>query len=234
MINLKDKLILALDTPNIDDAIIYAKKFKNHITAIKLGLEFFISCGPQGIMKVSQLNIPIFLDLKLHDIPNTVECAVREAVKLDIFMLTLHCAGGKEMLKRAVNIARETANKYNVTNTNILGVTILTSLDQTDLSDIGYSQDLEKNVLNLATIAKSSGLDGIVCSAHEISLIKKNFGNDLKIITPGIRFPQDTSSDQKRIMSPKQAIQLGSDYLVMGRSLTKYDNIEDINKLANI
>lgn len=231
MFKVQDKLILAIDTPNVDNAYLYAKKFKNHVAAIKLGLEFFMSQGPVGIKKILDLDIPLFLDMKLHDIPNTVASAVREAVKLDIFMLTIHCSGGKEMLRRAVDIAKETADKYNVRKTNLLGVTVLTALDNSDLGEIGYIDDVEKNVLNFASIAKDSGLDGVICSAHEVSILRKKFGDDFKLVVPGIRFEKDMADDQKRVMSPRKALELGADYLVMGRSILKYDgSVEDMSK----
>jgi orotidine-5'-phosphate decarboxylase len=224
MSNSKKHLILAVDTPNIDVAYQHAKNFKDHVAAIKLGLEFFISQGPSNIKKISDINVPIFLDLKLHDIPNTIESAVREAVKLGVSMLTIHTSGGKEMMTRAVNIARETAEKYNLPKTNILGVTILTAIDDQDLTKIGFQGTVKENVLKLASLANESGLDGIVCSAHEISMIKQEFGDKLKLIVPGIRFEASQNDDQKRVMTPKQALELGADYLVMGRPILEADD----------
>lgn len=236
ILNAQKTLILAADTGDLEKACNYAQKFKHHIVAIKLGLEFFIAHGPAGIKKVAQTNIPIFLDLKLHDIPNTVACAVREAVKLNVFMLTLHCGGGLKMLQEAVLMAQKTAQEFNLAKTNLLGVTILTSLDKNDINEIGYQGEVIDNVLNFADIAQRSGLDGIVCSAYEAKLIKKKFP-DLKLIVPGIRFSDDNVADQKRIMTPQQALEQGADFLVMGRSITNNDDpmlaIDTYNNLTS-
>lgn len=218
----KNNLICAIDTGDIEKALLLARMLKGHVAALKLGLEFFTACGSDGVKRVVDLGVPVFLDLKFHDIPNTVSGCVREAVKLGVSMLTLHCSGGKEMLKKAVESANVTAVEYGVEAPLLLGVTILTSLDENDITDIGYKENINNTVLNLAGLANDVGLGGIVCSAHEIFAVSKAFKN-LKLIVPGIRFGDDLSADQKRIMTPKQALSEGARYIVMGRSIVNYD-----------
>jgi len=222
MFQAKNNLICAIDTGDLEKALLLAKALKGHVTALKLGLEFFTACGSDGVKRVVDLGVPVFLDLKFHDIPNTVSGCVREAVKLGVSMLTLHCSGGKEMLKKAVESANVTAVEYGVEAPLLLGVTILTSLDEDDITNIGYKDNINNTVLNLAGLANDAGLGGIVCSAHEISEVSKAFKN-LKLVVPGIRFSDDLSADQKRIMTPKQALSEGARYIVMGRSIVNYD-----------
>lgn len=219
MLQAKDNLICAVDTGDITKALEIAKILKGHVAALKLGLEFFTACGSQGVKTIIDEDIPVFLDLKFHDIPNTVFGCVKEAVKLGVSMLTVHCSGGKEMLTKAVESASLTADEYNIKKPLILGVTVLTSLDDQDLNDIGYRDNALNTVLNLADIANETGLDGIVCSAYEISNIKQKY-NNLKLIVPGIRFADDVSADQKRVVTPKEALFQGANYVVMGRSIT--------------
>jgi orotidine-5'-phosphate decarboxylase len=232
--NSQQSLILAIDTADLKQAYNIAVKFKNHVAAIKLGLEFFVAHGSAGVKYISQTNIPIFLDLKLHDIPHTVACAVREAVKLNIFMLTLHCAGGIKMLEEAVVTAQESAKEFNFPKITLLGVTILTSLDKADIHQVGYKGEVVDNVLNFANIAQKAQLDGIVCSAYEAKIIKEKFPK-LKLIVPGIRFSDDNKADQKRIMTPDQALMEGASFLVMGRSILASDNpLMAIKKYNNL
>jgi orotidine-5'-phosphate decarboxylase len=222
-------LIVAIDSPNLTDVLKIATNLKDQVAAIKLGLEFFVANGPEGIKKVKKTGCPIFLDLKFHDISNTVAKAVKESVKLGVEMLTIHTSGGENMMKAAIKSAKETALQHSIKTPLILGVTILTSLDKQEISDIGYSLPLIKQVQKLASLAKKSGLSGIVCSPHESKILKTS-NPSLKLITPGVRFADDEAGDQKRIMTPHEAIKNGSDFLVMGRSILKGNPLEKINK----
>jgi orotidine-5'-phosphate decarboxylase len=230
MYSAKNNLIVALDTSDLNQASNIAKELKNKVFAVKLGLEFFTKNGIEGIKKIRNIGVEIFLDLKFHDIPNTVSQAIKEVVKLDIRMLTIHSQGGSEMMSLAAKSAQITAQKYGFRAPMILAVTILTSLDKELYKKLNPQQKISDQVLNLARLAKNSHIGGIVCSPHEITLIKKNNIN-LKIITPGIRFSDSAVNDQKRILTPKKALTLGADYLVMGRPIiTSGDIIANINR----
>ncbi len=218
-------LIIALDTPDLIKTLEICKKVKGQVYAIKLGLEFFMANGIDGVVKVKEIGVRIFLDLKFYDIPNTVAKAVREISKINIDMLTIHISGGREMIKRALDEANNSTSKA-----LIIGVSILTSLDIFDLKEIGYQSDLNKQIKQMISLATNTGIQAVVCSAYEIELIKKQ-NSDLKLIVPAIRFTNEIITnntiidDQKRVMSPKKALKLGATYLVMGRSITKNDNI---------
>ena len=217
------QIICALD---FDDF----SKAKNFVEAVdydivyKVGMEFFYRFGIDGIRKISNVkkNIKLFLDLKLHDIPNTVERAIFPLVKnVRPYMLTLHIAGGKKMLKNAVSAATEISKNINIQKPLLLGVTILTSLNNKDLEEMGHTISVTKTVENYSNIAKKAKLDGIVCSPLEVKLVKNMHGNSLKVITPGIRLEKNSRDDQTRFLSPKEAFNMGSDYIVMGRPLIK-------------
>ena len=214
---MKNPIICAIDKPDLEQSNQLINNIKNDVGAIKLGLEFFCSQGPAGVKKVKENNIDIFLDLKLHDIPNTVAKAARQVAELGVFMTTIHTLGGAEMMKAAKYEIAECENKP-----LLIGVTILTS--HHDISEIGVDFTIRDQVLKLAELAATSGLDGVVCSPHEIADIKKNFGNDLKLIVPGIRGKHDKKNDQARTMSPNEAVTLGADYLVIGRPITAAEN----------
>jgi len=215
MASAKENLIVAIDTPDLDKAIELSHLLKDKVAAVKLGLEFFVANGAAGVSKIREQGVEIFLDLKFHDIPNTVASCVKQAVNLDVKFLTIHTNGGKEMMEWATREAR---------NTMILGVTILTSTSQEQFSEIGFAGEIKDQVLKLARLAELSGLEGLVCSPLEISYLREQ-GVNLKLITPGIRFAEDDKGDQKRVMTPKEALEAGSDYLVMGRPITGADNI---------
>ena len=213
----RNPIMLAIDTSSLDEAKSLAVKLKDHIGGIKLGMEFFNSFGPSGIKGIKDLDIPIFLDLKLHDIPATVYKTITTLLKLEPAIINVHASGGKEMMMAAAKALKDSGNK----NTKIIAVTILTSLDDNDLYEIGFSGTSNELVLRLAKLAQESGLDGIVCSAKEISIIRENIGSDFMLVVPGIRTKEDNVDDQKRIMTPKEAILLGADLLVIGRPITK-------------
>lgn len=218
---MNNPIICAIDTPDEGKASEITANIKNGIGAVKLGLEFFCKNGPQGVEQVSESGLPIFLDLKFHDIPNTVEKALKSISSLPCFMTTIHMLNGRETIKKCVNLRKE-----NNQTPMVIGVTVLTS--HADIHEIGIQKSITDQVLLLADIAAEEGLDGIVCSPHEIAAIKSRFGNSLKLICPGIRPEGSLSNDQRRIMTPKQAITLGADYLVIGRPITESPHPEKI------
>lgn len=215
------EIICALDTKEISGATQLTERLKGHVGAVKLGLEYFTANGPEGIRQVTQTGVPVFLDLKFHDIPNTVAGAISAAVALDVFMITIHTSGGKAMMEAAMNAAKTTAKQLGKKPPLIVGVTILTSMDQSDLDRTGIFSPLSTQVLKLAMLAKEAGLDGVVCSPHEIEMLKDELGRDFVVVVPGIRPKTSAKGDQKRVMTPEEAAALGADYLVIGRPITE-------------
>ncbi|MDN5247802.1 MAG: orotidine-5'-phosphate decarboxylase [Wolbachia endosymbiont of Tyrophagus putrescentiae] len=209
-------VICALDTQDLGKAVFLAKVLRDKVGMIKLGLEFFAAHGLAGVKEVAKCNVPIFLDIKLHDIPNTVARTVAVIKDLNIAMLTLHTTGGARMLEYALDVTRDTKIK-------LLGVTVLTSMDSKDLSECGVEREAESQVILLAKLAKRSGLHGVVCSAREARIVREECGKDFTIVTPGIRI-NSADDDQKRIVTPKEAIALGADYIVVGRPITENVN----------
>ena len=226
MSNLKpsERILCALDTTNVEEAAILAGELSPHVGGIKLGLEFFGANGPQGFLEVAKANRNIFLDLKLHDIPNTVAKTIHALMPLRPKIMTIHTAGGSAMMKAASEAATLAAKNEGCERPIIVGVTILTSLDNEDIEAIGFQNKVSMQVVKLARLAKESGLDGVVCSPHEIKLIKESCGADFKLVVPGIRPAGSDTGDQKRVMTPEEAVSLGADYLVIGRPITKSDN----------
>jgi len=215
-----EKLICAIDHADQFAAANLVASVRNHVGAIKLGLEFFTANGTKGVREIAKYNAPVFLDLKFHDIPNTVSAAVAAAVKLGAFMLTVHSAGGPEMMRAAADAASETAESTGRARPLVIGVTVLTSLDNDDMKSICYKYPVRKQARRLADLAKESGLDGVVCSPHEIRLIRKQCGDDFTLVVPGIRPKDSPNIDQKRVMTPEEALGLGADYLVIGRPIS--------------
>lgn len=218
------RILCALDTVKIDEASRLASSLEAFVGGIKLGLEFFGANGPQGFKQLSSANENIFLDLKLHDIPNTVAKAIHSLMPLKPKIMTIHTAGGPAMMKAAAKAATEAADAIGCQRPIIVGVTILTSLDTDDLNAIGYQNNVTIQVVKLARLAKDSGLDGVVCSPHEIKLIREACGADFKLVVPGIRPAGSAKGDQKRVMTPNEAVRLGADYLVIGRPITKAED----------
>lgn len=212
-------IICAVDMTDISAATNLAESVRGTVGAIKLGLEFFTANGTDGVAKISQAGSPLFLDLKFHDIPNTVAGAIRAMAGMNVFMITVHTAGGKAMMVAAAEAARDLPYKP-----LIVGVTVLTSLDKTDLEDIGVVNNISDQVTKLASLAQESGLDGVVCSPHEIEILRAKCGANFKLVVPGIRPHGSTLGDQKRVMTPKEALAKGADYLVIGRPITKSEN----------
>jgi orotidine-5'-phosphate decarboxylase len=214
------RVIIALDVRNRDEAINILSGLPE-ARIFKVGLELFTAEGPGILDLVKSHGKEVFLDLKLHDIPNTVAGAVKAAVRHEVAMLTLHASGGREMMKKALDTARETAEKEKKPLPLLLGVTVLTSLKDDDLKEVGFGAEAKNQVLRLARLAVETGIEGIVCSPQEIELLRTEFGLRVKIITPGIRPLWAEAQDQKRIMTPAEAIQKGADYLVIGRPITQ-------------
>lgn len=224
----KAKIYCALDTKNIQEAIDLTNKIKDFISGIKLGLEFFSANGYEGVKKMASLNVPIFLDLKYFDIKNTVVKAIGSLEGLPIKYLSLHTLNGKETLLEAKKKANLLSNPI-----KLIGITILTSFSEKTLKEIGFQKTIDTQVSDLAKIAKEVGLDAIVCSPHEIKSVKK-ICKDMEIFTPGIRIEKINQDDQYRTMNPKEAFDLGADYLVMGRSITNGDPVKNIKKILNL
>lgn len=216
------KIFVALDTTNLDLALTISWKLKGLIGGVKIGKEFFAALGPDGVRAVAELGVPIFLDLKFHDIPATVAAAIRATLTLKPFMLNVHAMGGKEMLCAAVD-----AVGVDPERPLILAVTVMTSLGDNDLNAIGIESSSETQVLRLAHLAKEQGVDGVVCSAYEATAIRRAMGPDFIIVAPGIRPSWAAANDQKRIVTPSDAVALGIDYLVIGRPITNATNPVD-------
>jgi orotidine-5'-phosphate decarboxylase len=205
----------AIDRPDLDGALGLGRALAGVVGGLKVGLEFATANGPDGVRRIGALGLPLFLDLKFHDIPNTVAGAVRAAASLGVAMLTLHVAGGLAMLRAAVEAAHleEPCPK-------LLGVTVLTSLDDADLATLGVPHNLTDQVLRLAELAWTAGLDGVICSPHELAPLREHFGREFKLVVPGIRPRAFAQGDQKRTMGPAEAIAAGADLLVVGRPIT--------------
>ncbi len=212
---MNNPVFCAVDRPDLPGTIALVRALAPHVGGIKLGLEFFTAQGPRGVEAVTALGLPVFLDLKLHDIPNTVAGAVREVAKLGVSMLTLHASGGRSMLEAAAEAAAAAPVRP-----WLLGVTVLTSLDAADLAETGVADAPDQQALRLARLAVSAGLDGLVCSPLEIAGLRRALGPGPKIVVPGIR-PAGGGDDQKRTMAPAQALAAGADILVVGRPITR-------------
>jgi len=216
---MNEKLIVALDVPESSLALNIVEELKEVVTFFKVGMELFYREGPSFIYKLKNLGLKVFLDLKLHDIPNTVARALKNLFNLEIDMVNVHALGGQEMLKASYEVKNE-ALKVSGKAPLILGVTVLTSMNQESLEKLGFKFELNHLVSLLAKETYDAGLDGVVASALEVPLIKKVCGPDFITVTPGIRRAFDENYDQKRVITPKKALKLGADYLVVGRPIT--------------
>jgi orotidine-5'-phosphate decarboxylase len=215
------RIFVALDTTSVDDACALAKRLKGSVGGVKLGLEFFTANGAAGVRAVARSGLPLFLDLKFHDIPNTVAGAVRAAMKLRPAILNVHAAGGPAMMRAAAKAASEAASEHNVPRPLVIAVTVLTSLDADDLDAVGQRGPSTEQTLRLARLTQQCGLDGVVCSPREAADVRAACGPDFKLIVPGIRPNLSLSGDQKRTASPADALNAGADYLVIGRPITR-------------
>ncbi len=205
-------IYLALDVPQLNDGVDLAKKVKNHVGGIKLGLEFFCAHGAHGVHMIAQLGLPIFLDLKLHDIPNTVAGAMQAIHVLEPAIVTVHAGGGRAMMEDAKAAAGE--------NTKVVGVTMLTSMDERDLERTGVAGSPHDQVMRLAQLAHDSGLDGIVCSGQEVKAVHDQW-KDGFFVVPGLRPAGSATGDQKRVVTPRQARDDGASVLVIGRPISR-------------
>lgn len=216
-----DRIFVALDTTDVEEARALAQRLKGSVGGAKLGLEFFTANGAGGVRAVGKAGLPLFLDLKFHDIPNTVAGAVRAAIKLRPQIMTIHAGGGPAMMRAAAEAATEAAKDQNVKRPLIVGVTVLTSLDTDDLAAVGQSGPPAEQVVRLAQLAKACALDGVVCSPKEAAMVRQACGPDFKLVVPGIRPSLSLSGDQKRTSGPADAVNAGADYLVIGRPITR-------------
>ena len=224
-----DRVFVALDTTDTAEACMLAEKLQGRVGGIKLGKEFFTANGPQGVREVSALGAPVFLDLKFHDIPNTVAGAVRAALPLNPFMLNLHASGGAAMIAAAAKAADEGEGSRPM----MLAVTVLTSLGDGDVNAMGVTGTAREQVVRLAKMAQANGMDGVVCSAHEVMTLRGACGKNFKLIVPGIRPSWSSTDDQKRVVTPAEAVAMGADYLVIGRPITKAaDPIEAVERIT--
>ncbi|HIF9250549.1 TPA: orotidine-5'-phosphate decarboxylase [Photobacterium damselae] len=223
------KVIVALDYDNQNDALAFVDRIEPGSCRLKVGKEMFTFYGPDFVRKLHDRGHSVFLDLKFHDIPNTCSKAVKAAAELGVWMVNVHASGGERMM----TASREILEPYGKERPLLIGVTVLTSMESSDLAGIGISRSPQEQVMNLATLTKNSGLDGVVCSAQEASLLKSNLGQEFKLVTPGIRPAGSAAGDQRRVMTPVEAIAAGSDYLVIGRPITQAENpaqvLADIN-----
>ena len=222
-----NRIILALDTTNLDEAIDITKKVKSKIFTIKLGLEFFNAHGKEGVKKFNEIGITnLMLDLKLKDIPETVYKAIKALDGIKFGFLTIHGLGGKTMIDKAIKAAKEIKSQP-----KIMMVTILTALNDEDLKATGSNSTVDEQVEKLAKLAKETGV-GIVCSGHEAKNVRKIIGPNFLIFTPGIRMNKDNKNDQQRVCTPIESIKNGSDKIIMGRSLIKGNIEENLNQVA--
>ena len=210
------RIIVALDFDGVSEALAFSRRLSPQDCRVKVGKELFNRGGPDVVRRLVDDGFDVFLDLKFHDIPNTVAAACRVAADLGVWMINVHASGGRKMMeaaREAVNAAAQPPL--------LIGVTILTSLDERDLAEVGFSGSVEDNVIRLAKLAERSGLDGVVCSAKEAALLRKSVGPSFCLVTPGIRPAGVAAGDQKRVMVPAEALRNGSDYLVIGRAITQ-------------
>ena len=225
---MQEKVIVALDVETEEQALSLTEKLKDYVGAFKVGLQLYNSVGPGIVKKIADQGCRVFLDLKFHDIPNTVARAAEAVVGLGAFMLNVHASGGKKMMQEAAKATKEKAQQLGITKPLVLGVTVLTSLTETELQqEIGVQKTLPEQVVSLALLAQKAGLDGVVASAQEYPVIRKACGPNFLIVTPGIRPSWAASDDQARIVTPRQAVELGADYLVIGRPLTAAANPQE-------
>ena len=213
------KVVIALDFANAEDALNFVKTVDANKCRLKVGKELFAVAGPELVKSLVAQGFDVFLDLKYHDIPNTVAKAVQAAARMGVWMVNVHALGGRKMMQAAKQAIDECEHKP-----LLIAVTVLTSMEQSDLEELGLPGSPRENVLRFAKLAKDSGLDGVVCSAQEAADIRKEIGDDFCLVTPGIRPAGSAVNDQKRIMTPADAMAAGSSYLVVGRPITQAEN----------
>jgi orotidine-5'-phosphate decarboxylase len=230
-----EKLILALDVADHNQAIELVERFKDYIGIFKVGPELFIASGTKIVEDINEKGKKVFLDLKFHDIPNTVSKSAVVVTKLGVHMFNLHTSGGLEMMKKCRDSVEEVCLKENLNRPKILGVTVLTSISkEVFLNELGIQHSLRTHVKNLAALALKAGLDGVIASAKEASMIRNHCGKGFLIVTPGIRPSWTPPDDQKRTMTPREAIREGADYLVIGRGILQHADPLKALELINL
>jgi orotidine-5'-phosphate decarboxylase len=220
----QNPIIAALDVPNAEAALKLANEIAPFVGAFKIGGELFIAAGPDIVKKIRATGASVFLDLKFHEIPNSVARAVASAMRLDVQMLTIHTSGGLEMMRAGENSAQETAKTLGVPPPLVLGVTVPTSSNNETLAEIGVPPDVEKQVLRLAQLAMKAGLRGLVCSPLEIVALRKILPAHIQLVIPGIRTGAEKADDQKRTLTPREAMDAGANWLVIGRPIYAAEN----------
>ncbi len=215
------RLIVALDVPSLEEAEAWVDRLKDRIRYFKVGSVLFTAAGPKVIEMIRGKGGEIFLDLKYHDIPNTVASACRVAVNLGVWMLNVHVVSGRSVLRKTVEAVGDEASRKGIRKPILLGVTFLTHLDKDSISHFGWDLEggMREEIIHLATLAQEDGLDGVVCSPQEIRAVREACGKDFVIVSPGIRPSGTAHHDQKRVSRPKEAVQAGADYLVIGRPI---------------
>jgi len=218
---MKQKICLALDVSTRREALDLVKPLHDLTGMFKVGMQLFTAEGPSLVMEIIEAGGRVFLDLKFHDIPNTVKNAAVEAAKIGVSMMTIHTAGGAAMMQA---VASELRDKFGASKPIVVGVTVLTSLDDRALGEVGIASGMDAQVLRMAKLAESSGLDGVVCSPQEITSLRSVVGRNFKIVTPGVRMAGQSADDQQRTATPREAIEAGADYIVVGRAVTNAPN----------
>ena len=226
MSTLGPRIVVAMDFDNANQCLAMAKRLSPLDCRLKVGKELFTACGPRIVEQLMTLGFEIFLDLKFHDIPNTTSKAVKAAAELGVWMVNVHASGGERMMHASREILEQRAGKRPL----LIAVTVLTSMDASDLSGVGIERSPEEQVMKLARLTHACGLDGIVCSAQEATLMNSQFGNKFCLVTPGIRLEASPVDDQRRTLTPAAAITAGSTYLVIGRPITQSANPVDTCK----
>jgi orotidine-5'-phosphate decarboxylase len=221
---MRNPIIAALDVPTAEAALELAKKIAPVVGAFKIGSELFTSAGPDIVRRIRATGAAVFLDLKFHDIPNTVARAVASAVRLDVQMLTVHVSGGVDMMRAAEESAQKTAKQTGHNAPLVLGVTVLTSLTSQSLSEIGLDPNVASQVRRLANMATKAGLRGLICSPLEVAELRQMLTAGIQLITPGVRTGTEKADDQKRTLTPREAIAAGANWLVIGRPIYAAEN----------
>jgi orotidine-5'-phosphate decarboxylase len=214
---MKEKVIIALDVSSREEAMHLVKDLRDTVGMFKVGSQLFTACGPQIVRDIVASGGKVFLDLKFHDIPNTVTHGAVEAAKLGVSMMTIHASGGRTMMQ---SVAKELHEKFGNKRPIVVAITVLTSFDTRALFEIGIEVPIEEHVKRLALFAQECGIDGVVCSPREIQAVRKIVNQNFRIVTPGIRMPDQSLNDQQRIATPHEALSAGADYIVVGRAIT--------------
>lgn len=221
----RERIILSLDTHDPEYAIQLVDRFSEDVHIFKVGLELFTAGGPEIITRITQKGRKVFLDLKLHDIPNTVSRTAKVATRLGVFMMNMHTSGGLDMMKQTRDVVVETCLKENLPRPKLIGVTVLTSLTSETLkNELCIPHSIRTHVKHLSRLAFNAGLDGVVASGQEIEMIKNSCGKDFLVVVPGIRLSWNPPDDQKRTVTPREAFRAGADYIVLGRAIMREED----------